>query len=963
LRSRCRKQAAALWLQPRTIALAASLACAAVAPPVLAQIRPATAATASTELQTRELRVNLNGQDAGAWTLVERFGILYASQATLANWGVRPRSSAETITAQGQNWTALAAVSGLQAQIDFTQRTLRLSVPATSLLARPAASATPGVAPSVATSNATNSIALHADLMRANPLKASENPNNSATGTPTVGTPAPAPASAASLPATSSTGALRLIPLDVKINSAPVGTWTLLESGGALYATQEAFEEWRLNLRPNAQPLVHRNQTWYPLAAVPGFESQINLADQSIELKFSPAAFNATRLASDAPSKIELTPSIPAAFVNLDVNYNRSDTRGAPTLQDLGVLTELGLSGQLGVLTSSYVGRNLTSDPFTPAANWRRLETTFSRDLPDRRITLRLGDSSTRSGVGARGVYFGGVQITRNFALAPGFITQPLPVISGTASAPSTVELYVNDALRQTSKVPTGPFAIDNFPLLSGSGQARVVVRDVLGRETVLVQPFFSSSQMLEEGLSDWSFELGRVRLDLGIENANYGQRFASGVWRYGLSKQTTLETAGQLGADTQTIGLGITQALPWGTLGYLNLIGSRDDTAGTGREWNLGLENTQLRHGLSLRAVGASREFRQLALQSNTLPNKLETSLNYSYSTPDLGSLGLGLARINTYERGALNTVSANYSMRIGEQSSLTLTATRVSGSGAPAGNNVSVGMSLSIPLDRRTNVSANVNSRGGQTDAYASVSQGLSSETGVGWRALTGTRAKRGYAEGGVYYQGRQVFLTGDVSASSAQQNLRLGLQNALIWTDGELFAARRVQDSYAVVDVAGYKDIGIGFQGADRAKTDAQGRAFISGLLPYQSNSVRLNASDLPISAEIDNLELLAVPAARSAVKLAFPVRTGRAALIKIVQPDGSDAPAGAEVELVGDKKEFFVARRGEAFITGLKDNNQLRVKLADGSVCAVNVTLPPAAGDEIVRLGPLRCEGVK
>jgi len=40
------------------------------------------------------------------------------------------------------------------------------------------------------------------------------------------------------------------------------------------------------------------------------------------------------------------------------------------------------------------------------------------------------------------------------------------------------------------------------------------------------------------------------------------------------------------------------------------------------------------------------------------------------------------------------------------------------------------------------------------------------------------------------------------------------------------------------------------------------------------------------------------------------------SGRGALLKIVLDDGEPAPAGAELELVGDPKGFFVARRGEA-----------------------------------------------
>src|SRR5262249_31189421 len=163
--------------------------------------------------------------------------------------------------------------------------------------------------------------------------------------------------------------------------------------------------------------------------------------------------------------------------------------------------------------------------PYGPS--WRRLETTFTRDFPERNASLRLGDSATRTGAWGRTVYFGGVQWGTNFTLSPGLITQPIPTISGQSMAPSTVGAYIHDALRQTSQVPSGPFTLENFPQITGSGQARVVVRDLLGRETVLVQNFFSPAVLLRQGLSDYSFELGAVRRNLGIDSANYGERFA----------------------------------------------------------------------------------------------------------------------------------------------------------------------------------------------------------------------------------------------------------------------------------------------------------------------------------------------------------------------------------------------------------------------------------------------------
>ena len=395
--------------------------------------------------------------------------------------------------------------------------------------------------------------------------------------------------------------------------------------------------------------------------------------------------------------------------------------------------------------------------------------------------------------------------------------------------------------------------------------------------------------------------------------------------------------------------------------MGFASLAASRDKTSGQGNVWSLGAEYSHLQHGFNSTLSGASSNYRQLGQTGGAAPHRLQAAASYSYTTEALGTLGLGIAKIDNPTTGEILTTSANYSLRIGEQNSLILSATRASGSGvaAPA---TTLGISLNIPLGQRINSSSSLTRRSGQTDAYTSVSQGPPGEFGTGWRALAGTRNNQGYAEAGIYHQANKALLTGDISASSKQQSLRLGLQSGLVFVDGQLFASRRVQDSFAIVEVPGYADIGVGFQGSVQARTDANGRAFLPRLQSFQRNNIRLDPAELPISAELDSIEQVAVPAARSGVKVVFPVRSGRAALIKIVLSDGQDAPAGAEIELVGDKQEFFVARRGEAFITGLQAKNTLKLK-HKGSSCDIPVELPPEGkSDDIVRLGPLRCEGV-
>ena len=782
-----------------------------------------------------------------------------------------------------------------------------------------------------------------------------EQPGSSAP--PPSAAPSPRATPAAPAPPPASVGP-RPLPLEVFINGARVGDWVLLDVNGVFHATDDAFQEWRVLRSPDAVGVPYRGQLWYPLSAVPGYEAQFNAANQSLDLKFSPSAFAATRLSQPGAEALDITPPITSLFANYDLSLTHSRARGAESASDLGALGELGMSGRYGVLTSTFVARNLSEDENLGQRNSHRLETTFTRDFPRNHTTLRLGDSSTPPGTWGRQVYFGGIQIGRNFALSPGFITQPIPVLAGQSAAPSTVELYVNDALRQTSQVPSGPFTIDNFPLLTGSGQARLVVRDLLGRETVLLQNFFTSTYLLKQGLSDWSAQVGAVREDLGVDSDNYGERFASGLFRYGLNNDLTLEAQAEASSRLRGGGVAVSAALFGQLLGQAALAGSSDDERGSGRLWVLGAEQLTLRHGFTFRAESATRDYRHIGQNELLPPFSQQRLASYTYFSEGFGHFGLAYARVQPFDEEPVNTLSANYSVLIGRRASLTFTATRVTG----ADSGRAVGISLLIPLDGRRSIAGNTTHRDGRTDGYVSASQNLGAEAGMGWRALAGRRERENYGEGGIYYQGSRGLVTADASASELQQTVRVGAQGGLLWADSELFASRKLVDSFALVDVPGYANVGVGFQSTVLTRTDARGRALVPRLMPYRKNSIRLDPSELPISAELDTIEMTAVPPARSGVKVAFPVRSGRGALITIVLDDGQPAPAGAPLELAGDTKEFFVARRGQAFVTGLQAQNTLRLKWNEQS-CTLKVELPEGNKDDIARVGPITCSGVR
>jgi outer membrane usher protein len=746
----------------------------------------------------------------------------------------------------------------------------------------------------------------------------------------------------------------RIIPLEATVNGAKAGAWPFVERAGALYVSPEAIEEWRLQLPAGAQPIRVRGADFLPLAALPGFSARLNSTALTVDLSFAPEAFAGTRLALETElQRPKPSPVLPSVFANYDLSYQQSSQRGSPTTRDLGALLELGASNDWGVFTTSEVGRNLTGGVPGEPRKWLRLESTYTRNFPERDLTLRLGDSATRAGLWGRNVYFGGFQLGTNFALTPGFLTQPLPLVSGISAAPSTVELYVNDVLRKVSQVPTGPFVIDNSLGLTGSGETRVVVRDILGREVVIVQPFFTSVQLLAPGLNDWSVESGAVRRNLGLADADYGQRFASGTWRRGLSDRLTLEGRGEWTRGHANLGTGAIAALPADLLARAAYARSRDPSIGDGNFRLLGVERQWARAALSVQLQAASRHYRELGLEPSQPPTRRQLAANL---TQQFGSttLAFGYARIARYDAPAVATYSMNWGWRLWGNASINANVSRVVG---PAGG-TSFGVTLQLPLDNQRFASASVAHHGGGHDAYASVAQFATDASDIGWRVLGGQLNSDARAEAGLDYAGRYGRIYSDLSASPSQNSLRVGASGGLALAAGRAFFTRRLDESFAVVELKGYPGVGVGLGSTPTAVTDASGIAFVPYLSPYQSNQVRLQASDLPISAELDSIEQMVVPSWRSAVKVEFPVRSGRAALVKIHQDNGEPVPAGAVVQIRGDKEEMYVGRRGEAFVTGLQPNNELLVRWRGGR-CSFALALPPAANDEVLRLGPVTC----
>ncbi|MDB9734787.1 fimbria/pilus outer membrane usher protein [Porticoccaceae bacterium] len=643
------------------------------------------------------------------------------------------------------------------------------------------------------------------------------------------------------------------------------------------------------------------------------------------------------------------TPASPGGFLNYDVSANHAQGQTSTS----GLL-ELGGFAGWGTVQTRLLARDLNGK-----ATAVRLDTTWTRDQPLEVASLRVGDAISGTSSWGGAVRFGGVQWSTNFSTQPGFIAFPLPGVSGEAALPSTVDLYVDSALRMSREVPSGPFSIQDLPVTTGQGDARLVVRDILGREQVITQPFYATPRLLKPGLQEYSYELGFVRRNFGTDSNNYGRPLAVGTHRLGITKHFTGELHGELLGHQQTVGLG--GVLMWPAAGVLSgsFAASHSDR-GVGGLLELGFQRQGRYFSFGANTQLASQRFAKLGLEPEALAPRQISQMFVNLATTDYGSFRANYTQQAFRDRTGNKILSAGYSRKVGRQGNLTASVTRLLSGDAKTTFN----LSFSLPLGNRTNASINTSAQPGREQAVLQVSRGVPAGSGLGYRLAAGVgdsdrRAAEVSAQNGIGAYNLAV------DQFQGQAAFRGSASGGVAFLGGSAFLSRRITDSFAVVQVPDYSGVGIYADNQLVARTDADGNALLPRLRPYQKNTVRIEQADLPLDAQIDAVQLDAVPYFRSGLLLKFPVKRSRGALLTIVLENGEPLPAGAQVQIIGDNVEeneaFPTGLRGEVYLTGLAVSNRLRVTWREQS-CEFMLPFPEST-DPLPDLGTYICTGVE
>jgi outer membrane usher protein len=721
----------------------------------------------------------------------------------------------------------------------------------------------------------------------------------------------------------------------------------LRNAAGDTWLEQDDFT--RLRLRPpqstpRSMAIVRNGLRYLPLSALAHATLAFDEAHQSLQVELPAGDFLPTHLSAQARTSATPMRATPGAFLNYQLSAQRVASDNIA-----GAEAELGVFAPAGVLVASAVARHLPGDNA-----FVRLDTTYTHDFIGRMERLQLGDAISDGGSWGTSARFAGLSWGRNFELRPDLLTTPLLSASGAAVLPSTVDVYVNNQRVTSQAVPPGPFIIDQLPAITGAGQVSIVVRDALGREQQVTQPFYSGLQQLAPGLSQYRVDVGNLRLDYAIASAHYGRLLASGTYRRGLADWLTAEAHGEsLAHGARSAGLAVATSI--GHVGLLNVrAASGGDANGSGTLLGAGFERRGRYLSLFLEHSHASDGYQQVSYVASPLvhyPDRDLAQVGLAMGRP--GSLSLAWVRQSGGALPSQQTMSLGYSRNAGRNGSLGLTGTRLVTAGTTT---TSVFLNFTYFLGGRDALLATASGGSGpgapEHEVYATYSHSPPIGPGQGWRAGASTA-------GNFDADWRDQTTVGDLEAQAARNHgvagASLYFTGAATYLGGQFNATRAVQDSFALVDIDGLAGVPVYLDNQLITHTDEHGRALLYNLRPYEANRIDIQPEELPLDTTIGARVLALAPGYRSGVVARFPVERVQGGVFRLWQEDGTPVPAGAIARFKG--KDFPVTLDGMTYVTGY-DHGIAGEARWEGHRCAFRLD-PPPPGDPLPDMGRVNC----
>jgi outer membrane usher protein len=655
------------------------------------------------------------------------------------------------------------------------------------------------------------------------------------------------------------------------------------------------------------------------------------------------------------PNAHVLRPEPAGTYFNYNVTHTHDDAAG----------TAVDAAGEVGARFGDFFFNSdaySVQDPVTGTRRQARLSTSLTRDRRDTLERMVLGDFlGAQPGPLGSSLRLGGVSFSRRFSIDPYFVRFPGQVVAGTATLPSEVFVYSNGVLVRRERVQPGAFELQNLVNVPGLQMTEVVVRDVMGNEQRITDPFYYSESLLRPGLTEYSFDAGFERREYGLSSANYGRPGFSAFYRRGLASAVTLGAHAE-GLDARG-NAGPSASLGIGTLGVLTL-----DAAASHSENGRGGAVSAIHGFHSVRwstNVALRLEDRNFARAAPDVlgPRRYDFAAAVSHALTAESSVSLTTTATAPWQAPMDRSTSLGYRRRMTREVYFSASARHTSG--VITANELLFTVSWNFDaggLRHLASVQARKDSFG--SGGLLQLSGGNPESEGLVYRFNAETRddpaGSHQLVNPMVQWNGRRAVLRGESFYDSATHSDRtqLGVQGGIAGVGGEWAMTRPVVDSFAIVKVGAVPGVRVYANNQVVGTTDRSGTVFVPRLASYFENPVAIEDGDLPVNYIVPQARLIVSPALRSGVLLDFRAHAVTAVAGRLVAAGRAFADAQGDVRVAGEAHEILTSRDGSFYVEQVPPGRYEGTATRPDGTCRFTLEVP-ASNEVVTDLGEVRC----
>ncbi len=740
-------------------------------------------------------------------------------------------------------------------------------------------------------------------------------------------------------------GNTHVLIVDLYVNHQRMGeTFVLQDDDGEFYLDEPALLYWEIT-KPWPKPHLFRGENYYGLHEFSGAGAE--LETRSMELRVSmPADLMPTRRLGMQDAGLSAQAERFGAFMDYEINLQNQEFQSGSSAYGM---FRPAVFGPQGNVAANLIYRNQAGT--NSSGQLSVLELIYTRDDPERMRSLRVGDVYTTPGEQGRSLRIGGVQLATNFATQPTLITYPLPDFFGQTDVPSALDIYINGRLSRRENVQPGSFLLDNVPVLNGAGQMQVVATDALGRQQLFTQDFYLSTDLLMQGLSDYSVTLGALREDFGIDNFRYGDLAGTATWRYGVSDNLTIESHGEFSKDVGMASGAVQYGIDAG--GTISAgLGLSNGKSGTGARWQIGFRRLASPMHINFQASGSTSRF---DLVGNTqLTPKLQLLAATGKNFHEFGSLQFSVVHQDLHEKRSRTIWSLDFSTRMFGRLSLSSYVSYVDS----VESDLSAGVRFFTNFGDHHSASGNLSASRMGNSTTATIQRNMPMDVGYGYHLAAGA-SNNSFVDAGVVAQNHLGTYSIDVRNNESSGTVwQAGSRGSVAYMAGMARFSRQIQDAFAVVKVGDIEGVRVYSENIEIGRTNKNGQVFVPGLRPYLRNQLRIEIDDLPLNARIVETVRNTAPFYKSGIVVDFDVHESTNVVLRAVLPDGTPLPEGAIANIFHTGDTFPVGMDGKLFLQGLDRSSEITIRW-NGTICDIDVPYP-GGNAVITKMGDIVCK---